>query len=283
MKDVYSMLSCPVCKSPLCADDRGKALLCTNSASPRTHSFDKAASGYVNLSVGQSAKAGGDSKEMARARNRFLSRGYYDPVADALSTAVQKYTPGTAAVDAGCGTGLYSMKIAEALDAVIGFDVSKSAVEIAAKSAARVDISPKKLLFAVAGIFDMPVADGACDAVVSMFAPCAEQEFTRVLSGEGIVVCGAAGENHLMGLKSVLYDKPYKNSVRADLPRHMTLCEKIPVHYTVEIKSAEAVQELFAMTPYYFNTPRESAEKLGGVDRLVTEIEVDIFVYRNKA
>ena len=42
----------------------------------------------------------------------------------------------------------------------------------------------------------------------------------------------------------------------------------------------ESVQQLFAMTPYYWNTPADGAARLASCDRLTTEIGFRYLVYR---
>jgi 23S rRNA (guanine745-N1)-methyltransferase len=53
----------------------------------------------------------------------------------------------------------------------------------------------------VASIFALPVQNASLDAVTNLFAPCAEEEFLRVLKPNGHLLLVGAGERHLMGLK----------------------------------------------------------------------------------
>ena len=65
----------PVC--PVC----GAALIRTDGSfrCRRSHTFDVAGEGYVNLLVRPKRKILGDAKEMLRARRRFLSAGHWPP------------------------------------------------------------------------------------------------------------------------------------------------------------------------------------------------------------
>ena len=89
-----------------------------------------------------------------------------------------------------------------------------------------------------------------------------------------------AGESHLMGLKLVLYENPYQNPGRADLPAQMTLVEKQRLHYTVTVEGGEHISALFSMTPYYWRTSQKDHAKLKNVERLTTELDFDIYLFR---
>ena len=266
-------LRCPVCGERMFLTDE-KSLFCSGA---RRHCYDISSKGHVNLAIGH--KGGGDPKEAVRARSEFLRKGYYLPFAEAVCEAMAEFLAPTATtvIDAGCGEGYYTEKIAERCSVnAIGFDLSKAAVESAASRAKRNERAD--LFYAVAGIFSMPLADGCADGVVNLFAPCAEEEFIRVLKKGGILLVAGAGEEHLYGLKKRLYDTPYKNEKRNDMPREMKRLRHISVKYDVEISDENDKQALFSMTPYYYRTSKENAERLLG-SPLVTEVEFDIDLY----
>ena len=175
------------------------------------HWFDFARSGYLNLNGPRGGE--GDAKDAIRARRAFLDAGYYQPLCDRLDGILREHGV-TSFLDAGCGEGYYTNRLAAERDAV-GIDLSRAGIEAASKRANAVG---SRAGFAVASLFSMPVEDGAFDAVTNLFAPCAEQEFLRVLKPGGLLILVGAGERHLMGLKQVLYEDPYLNPGRADLP-----------------------------------------------------------------
>ncbi len=268
---VLSALRCPKCGAAVSFD--GRSLFCTGA---RRHCYDAAASGYINLAPEH--RAGGDSREAVRARSAFLGRGYYADVADAIASLAEKYLADRAnpiLVDAGCGEGYYTNRLAEC-GAVCGFDLSRAAVEAGAKAARRSGIDA---FYAVAGLYNLPLFDESADFVLNHFAPCAEEEFFRVLRKDGVLIVGAAGEAHLLGLKRVLYDTPVLNAPRADLPRSMRLLEKRRVQKTVRVEGNADIAALFAMTPYYYRTSEADRAKLAALDVLETEIDVELSVY----
>jgi 23S rRNA (guanine745-N1)-methyltransferase len=238
-----------------------------------------ARSGYVHLARADSG--GGDARAAVRARTAFLSAGYYAVAAEALCALTARYVPKTGLiVDAGCGEGYYTNRLAasgERQYELCGFDLSRDAVDAAAKAARREEIDAQ---FAVASLFELPLAEASVDAVVNIFAPCAEAEFCRVLKPGGVLILLGAGERHLLGLKRALYDETYENAQRADLPAGMALVERQVVRDEIEVVGQEQIEHLFSMTPYYWRTSPQDKQKLSQLERLVTEIEFDCRVYR---
>jgi 23S rRNA (guanine745-N1)-methyltransferase len=123
------------------------------------------------------------------------------------------------------------------------------------------------------------VASESLDAVVSVFAPVAEEEFSRVLKPGGILVLAGAGPEHLLSMKKVLYDTPYLNEPRADVPERMTLLEHRRIRYVAQLDS-EMLGNLFAMTPYAYRTSREGKARLDATDSLGVDVDVELAIYR---
>ena len=275
IRRVANALRCPCCGAVLSLD--GASLVCSPESGKR-HCFDIARSGYVNLDTAHAG--GGDGKELVAARTAFLESGAYAPISDAVNELLLKYVSDGLVVDAGCGEGYYTNRAALALPQLdfFGIDLSKTAIDACARSASR---KGSRAAFSVAGIFSLPVQNGAASAVINLFAPCAETEFARVLRKGGILILVSAGEDHLYGLKRAVYDTPYKNTERADLPKEMTLVEERRVSYTANLTSNEQIRALFSMTPYAFRTSREDLAKLNALESLETAVDVTVSVYRN--
>ena len=160
--EILSALRCPVCGGGFTLSENRKSLICENR-----HCYDIAKSGYVNFC----GSHGGDSKEAVAARREFLALGYYRGVADQICALLKQYSPGKAVADLGCGEGYYGDLIASQGFDLLGFDLSKPAIEAAAKR------KNENAFFSVAGIFDLPLKDGSVDAITNIFAPCAEKEY----------------------------------------------------------------------------------------------------------
>jgi 23S rRNA (guanine745-N1)-methyltransferase len=271
-----SIFICPVCGQKLV---RGGAVYkCANN-----HSFDISAQGYVNL-LKNSKRNSGDNADMMTARTRFLNSGYYACLKDALSKCVYNsvcsLNGNPLIIDAGCGEGYYTSAVAQYLknnniDArIAGIDISKKGI----KSAAKRD---KSVFFAVAGIFDMPFESGSAAAVMSVFAPVCESEFHRVLAPGGALIIAGPGKDHLMGLKKAVYDIPYVNEEKPLCPDGFEIEQKINVKSNITV-FGQSIMDLFKMTPYFWNTPKEDAKRLEGLEKLETPIDFVITVLKKQ-
>lgn len=260
-------LLCPICKAKLSFE--GSSMFCFGE---RRHNFDIAKSGYVNLNT--HASTSGDDKEMAKARQAFLRRGYYEKLAKAVA---KEAGSGQLLCDAGCGEGYYTEEAAKNFDAVLGADLSKHALNLASKSAGQKQLGDK-ILYTVASVYSIPLADASCDCVINVFAPCVEEEYSRILKSGGKLIVAAAGRDHLHGLKSELYDNVILNEERRDYPKEMKLEKSISVRYDAEI-IGEDIYSLFMMTPYFYKTKKERAEKLRNMEKLNTLLDFEVRVY----
>lgn len=267
---------CPICGAKTQMD--GEKILCCCGV--KKHSYDISASGYINLASPKQC-GGGDTKGAVRARSSFLDSGYYKRIADKITELLAIYiSKDSTLIDAGCGEGYYTVQIAKNVGFVIGFDISKFAVEAAAKRAKREGAD--NTAFCVASIYTMPVFDESVDAVVNIFAPCVEEEYVRALKPNGIILVVQAGKEHLMGLKRILYASAYENDTRVDLPEELELVCEEKLKYSVDIVANESIQSLFTMTPYYWRTSVEDAKKLEKLDTLHTDIDIIFSIYRKK-
>ncbi len=265
--------NCPKCQGKL-------NILDSSCVCGEGHSFDKARGGYYNLLLGSTRGVHGDNKEMVLARRAFLSGGFYEPLARRLAELVLEYTPsGAAVLDAGAGEGYYTDYLERALmlrdgtSDVSAFDISKDAVrELCRKN--------PRIFAVVAGSYHMPVPDSEIDTVVNTFSPLALSETARVLKQGGIFVMAIPGENHLFDLKKVIYDTPYKNTVADTALGGFELLVDEPLTYTIHLGTAEAVKNLFMMTPYAYRTNAEGRSRVEALDSLKCTADFRIFVYR---
>ncbi len=273
---IKNVFVCPVCHAPMTSD--GKTYRCGGE---KVHCYDVASSGYVNLlppGKMNNAKAG-DAREMLRARVNFLSRGKYDKISDTVGDMIAAALPERelCILDAGCGEGHHICNIAKRLDCfAVGIDASKHGAEMGAKTARA---AGAKALFAAGNIFSMPVATGSMDAVVSMFAPIPAEEASRVLRDEGVLAVCASGREHLMEMRSIIYDEVRDSFKGIKAPEGFTLSEEKEIKYTVHL-SGDEIKNLFTMTPFYHRCPKEGRERLEGTESLEITVNCVIHIYR---
>lgn len=278
------ILICPICKSRL--EPNGQSFCCKHG-----HSFDLSASGYLHLLPANQmrSKIPGDNKQMVRARKEFLSKGYYQPVSDLLNHQVLEHCKkGTALqiLDAGCGEGYYTNRLTAEFSrsgaefAVTGLDISKFAVDAAAKAAKSDHDIAGHVQYGVASIFDLPVKDHSCHVVTNLFAPVCMEEYRRVLKRGGILVFAVTSTMHLWELKQAIYDEPYENEKVDQEYEGFKMVGKEKVHTTITLPNQQDIDNLFTMTPYYYKSSVESTERLHHLGSLTTQIDVDIITYQ---
>lgn len=278
---IRESLRCPVCRAKMeISYEHSGLLFCEGE---RRHCYDFASGGYVNLSSpGQSG--GGDSKQAVRARTDFLETGYYSAIRDKLCDLVRNKlgNSGNCAnkfvVDAGCGEGYYTSAVAKLGFATAGFDLSKYAVDVASRRAKKDQLGNS--FFGVASVYSLPIADCSADAVVNVFAPCAQKEYSRVLKNGGYLLVVCAGPEHLIGLKRALYDKIYINEPRADMPTELMHIGTERLNYDITVNGNANIKNLFSMTPYYWKTSPGDVHKLENIEKLITKIDILFEIYQ---
>lgn len=260
------MLVCSVCKKPILRDRN--VYRCENG-----HSFDIAKKGYVNLLRSRSKSQHGDDKLMALARRAFLDGGYYRPLADRICESIR----GTDSVlDIGCGECYYAQVIKTALGCeVFGIDISKEILEAASPRVKACGIHA-----AVASCKDIPISDGSIGAVISVFAPIVDSEVTRVLKRDGVLVRVVPGKRHLWELKAAVYDTPRENEPVSDEVLGFEIQSREFINYRFRVNESQMLQNLFAMTPYYYTTSPADRQKLTVIDSLEITAEFEIITYK---
>ena len=265
-------LLCPVCGEKLNKVDR--AWLC-----PSRHSFDIARQGYVNLLTVQQKHSlnPGDTREQVLSRRSFLEAGYYAPILETLTETAKELGITGPILDVGCGEGYYSARLARTLDAeLVGLDISKEAVRCAAAKYK----GPTWLTATAARI---PVEKGSAQLVTSLFALTLPGEFSRVLRDEGYYFQVLACQDHLLGLKSVIYPElnlKEKDSV-PELPG-FALVKSVPIRFSFTVED-EQIRNLFSMTPHVFRIGKEGAERLRNTKTLTDTASCVLNVYRKQA
>ena len=262
-------LLCPVCGYQLNLE--GKRYVC-----PNNHSYDLARQGYVNLLVVQQKHSlnPGDTREQVLSRREFLEAGYYALIAQTLIETAKELCISGQILDVGCGEGYYSSRLADALDAPLtGLDISKEAVRCAAAK-----YKGKQWLCATAA--HIPVEDGSVSLLTSLFALTLPEEFRRVLKEGGYYFQVLAAEDHLLGLKSIIYDSlthKEKDTV-PELPG-FSLVKSIPIRFSFTVEGQQ-VQNLFSMTPHVFRIGKSGAERLKNTQTLTDTASCVLNVFR---
>ncbi len=263
------IIKCPVCGG-------GMEIIKNICKCTQGHCFDMGAKGYLNLLLpNQGSGNHGDSREMLLARRSFLEKGYYQNLSEhinQLCLSLLPKKPDTVIADCCCGEGYYTKKLCRFLIGndihtnIFAFDISKAGVKMASSKTLPVQ-------FLVASVFNIPLADESIDTAVHSFAPYCNNEISRILKPGGYLIGILPGKRHLYGLKEILYESPYENDETGYESETLTLVDTVYVKGKIHLKSQEDIHNLFLMTPYFFRTTREGAEKLARLNTLETETE----------
>ncbi|MDP2341902.1 MAG: methyltransferase domain-containing protein [Deltaproteobacteria bacterium] len=194
---------------------------------------------------------------MLQARRRFLGSGAYAPLAQALIAHLPEPSAGNrkeqVVVDVGCGEGYYSSAIDAHLQStcVLGVDVSREAVRLAAKEHTRsMSEGPH---FLVGDIKQgLPIKTEAVDVVVNVFAPRNPAEFARVLTAGGALLVAIPNAEHLQELRERF------GGIGIEPDKEAHVIEQLAPSFSVEATAvwrqtlalpASAVRDLLHMTP----------------------------------
>jgi 23S rRNA (guanine745-N1)-methyltransferase len=218
----------------------------------------------------------GDSKEMVAARRRFLTAGFYQPIAAAVSRAVLADLPAGAAtscLDAGCGEGYYMRELAAAAGggrtlALLGLDISKWAVLSAAKQ-------DKRPTWVVGSNAKLPVMPGTLDRVLCMFGFPVYAEFARVLKPGGRLMQVDAGPDHLRELREIIYPslKP-ERSAEMQTPEGFSRLPTETVRFSIDLTNAGQIADLLAMTPHLHRASAEGRAAAAALTALSLGVDV---------
>ena len=264
-------LICPICSQPL--NREAKALRC-----PAGHAFDVARQGYVHLLPVQQKHSlhPGDTREQVLSRRSFLETGAYKPIVDAVCDALLRHNAGTEILDVGCGEGYYGVQAASAVNGhLTGLDISKEAVRCAAAKY-------KNAAWICGTAAHLPVADGSADVVMSMFALTVPGEFHRVLKERGLFIQVLAAQDHLMGLKKIIYPEILlKEKDSVPVIEGFSLVESIPVKFEFTAEG-EQIGNLLSMTPHFWRISAQGARRLEQVTALTDRASCVVNVYRRE-
>ena len=190
-----SYLRCPVCGGPVRLGDT--QLNCGNG-----HSFDVARQGYVNLTAGRANPGTADTAAMITAREEFLGRGHYRPLASALASLAAGCEPSGdgLVVDLAGGTGYYLAATLDALPHRHGLcaDLSTAALRRAARA------HPRAAAIGADVWQQLPLAPASAALVLSVFGPRNAAEIDRVLTAGGVLIIATPGGAHLRELRQPL-------------------------------------------------------------------------------
>ncbi len=262
-------LLCPICGELLYKQDRTYACC-------HRHSFDVARQGHLNLLPVQQKRSlhPGDTAQQVASRRAFLDGGFYEPIARELIAMARDHSCKGPILDVGCGEGYYSAKLSEALGAeLVGLDISKEAVRYAAGRY-------KNATWLCASAARLPVREKSTGLLTSLFALTMPEEFKRVLRPDRAFIQVLAAEDHLLGLKSIIYPElTHKEKQTTPEVPGFHLVESRPLSFSFTVEG-EQVQNLLCMTPHVYRIGKEGADRLKATQTLTDTASCVLNLYK---
>ena len=190
------MLLCPVRGCHLALVRQERRLVCE-----RSHSFDIARSGYINLLQPQDRRSRlpGDTKAAVEARRRLHDLGVTLPLLHGIGEILGAQA-GDIVLDAGCGDGFYLGSLARET----GFDAHGVDISTFAADAAARRFPPSERLEWIVANADrfVPYADHSFSIVMSITARMNAAEFRRILRDDGRLLVAVPSREDLADLRS---------------------------------------------------------------------------------
>lgn len=263
------MIICPLCQHALTLDE--KRWFCVN-----LHSFDVAKEGYVNLLPVQykKSRSPGDTAEAVQARRAFLQAGYYQPLRDTIQRILEPLKAQTI-LDVGCGEGYYTSAMSDVAAKVVGLDIAKPAVQIAAKRYS-------SMTWLVASGAKLPFSDQSLDVVTSFFSPLPLEEMARVLKSSGYVLMVTPATDHLFSVREALFGTVQAHTPEkfiSHLETAFTLVDQQTVSYSLQLDHA-GLSNLIAMTPYAWKARAENRALLEAKEQFSTQASFQIYLFK---
>ena len=126
----------------------------------------------------------------------------------------------------------------------------------------------------------LPVPEESAGLMMSLFALTVPGEFRRVLRQDGLFFQVLAAEDHLLGLKSVIYPEllhKEKDSVPEVPGFELVRSQSIRFTFTVE---GDQVRNLLSMTPHVYRISKEGAARLAATQALTDTASCVLNIYR---
>lgn len=269
---VEQALRCPICAGAFTIEPR--SWRCSSG-----HTFDVAREGYVNLLPVQHKRSRepGDTSQSLMARRAFLDAGHYAPLREALVSMLSGGEHRSNLLDIGCGEGYYTAALRELATNVVGLDIAKPAVRMAARRY-------PGITWIVGTGARLPMADGAIDIACSLFTPLHPSETVRVLSQDGELILATPADSHLQALRAALFERiePHApEKFRDAFGPALTCVEQREIRYALHLSAAQLAQ-LLEMTPYAWKARPERRAALQAGGGLETQAAFVLMRFRRK-
>jgi len=255
------LFQCPVCKGNF-SHMINYQLVCSQN-----HSFDisKKATVYFLLKEANNQY----DKDQLTSRFYTAQTGFWQPILKEAMKYVEK--PSGFHLDVGCGEGSHLHCLSElGLDGKkIGFDISKSGINIASSNY-------ENEFWCVADLANSPFNSKQFDTIFNIFSPSNYGEFNRLLKEDGVCIKVVPNTGYLKELRALLGHSlsEYSNdNVVDNFFHHFPKAKQIPINYSFTF-SHDEIKDFFEMTPLTWKA--KESTKASVLSRSILNITVDV-------
>ncbi|PTU32239.1 putative RNA methyltransferase [Stenotrophobium rhamnosiphilum] len=262
---------CPLCRHAL---ERGdKVWRCKTG-----HSFDVAREGYINLLPVQhkNSRDPGDDPQMVMARREFLQADHYQPLRDAVLNSLAPLQA-QSILDIGCGEGYYTGAFTKVANEVIGLDIARPAIRLAAKR-------HSNITWLVGSGALLPIANASIDIVSNMFTQLHIDEMQRVLKPEGYVLVVTPAPDHLWSIRQQLFEEVRAHDPEKFLSGFESLFElrsQQQVRFPLNLNQ-QGLHQLLQMTPYAWKAKQDRRDALAASEGHITEAAFSMLLFKRR-
>ena len=260
---------CPICHAAI-AETTKTSIICENN-----HNFNISKKGSLFL-LNYPVKTE-YTTEMLNYRHQFLNAGFFDP----MLAEVSRLMEGNFILDAGCGEGTTTKKLAaNGNSTLVGLDISKPAINIATAGV----LDNPAPLFMTGDLAKLPFQDNSIDTIVNILSPANYQEFNRTLKSGGVLIKVIPGNHYLTELRHLVYPEgkhaTYDNaSVKQNFMEHYDHVKFYPIRYEFNLNQ-ELFTALFNMTPLTWQAQNKAQLLAKGLDKITAEFEIGVVKIR---
>lgn len=285
-QDSINALACPFDGASMILHE--KSMACQNR-----HTFDISKEGYVNLLVSRKRfkETVGDTREMLDARERFLQKGFYNPLLKKINEIIISHFTSklpyiSHILEPGTGIGFYLEQTAREIEKkfpnkifhYFGTDISKEAIKHAARKR-------RNLSLAVADSYaNLPFQDNSIAVILNIFSPRNLEEFQRVLEKKGLLIIVIPTETHLhelietFGLLNI--EKEKNENIREIYDKQFHFINNYNTSYNMPL-DRESIKEIIQMGPNYSRFDKNMEKKVNEIKTFSATASFELLVYQN--
>ncbi len=202
----YNKLSekirCPFCNKEMFFHDN--SLHC-----PSNHTFNISKKGTTILY--KTSKLKQDKlydKNLFINRRSFINCGFYDELHNKIIKIINNYD-NDIILDMGSGEGTHDIKIKSKINnantSLIGIDLAKDGIDLFN------DYMDDNFIGIMADLNNIPLTDESVDIILNILSPSNENEMSRLLKKDGIIIKVTPKKEYLHELREILNIKEYEN------------------------------------------------------------------------